>query len=272
MHGSSRREAITQKRATKRTRKTNHDALLNTVQDEMTARNTRPVKRITIRPLTNAQRLYDAAIFSSLITFGVGPAGTGKTWLAAARAAEQLRDGHIERIIVTRPAIEAEENLGFLPGEAEEKYAPYFRPVRDALEEVLGRGALEYHIKSGAIEARPLAYLRGATFKDAVVILDEAQNTTVNQMKMFLTRIGDGTRVIVNGDPAQKDLPRGVKSGLADAVARLRHLSSVAIINFAVEDIVRSGICQDIVRAYEEPTEDDSARPDGENIHFLRRG
>lgn len=185
----------------------NHTPLLSLVESERRVR--RPVKAAAreVKPLNDAQALYDAHIRASIITFGVGPAGTGKTWLAATRAAQALKAGEIERIIVTRPALEAGESLGFLPGEMDDKYQPYFRPVCDALAETLGSGPLEYHLKSGTIEARPLAYLRGATFKNCLVLFDEAQNATVSQMKLFLTRIGDHSRVVINGDPDQIDLP-----------------------------------------------------------------
>jgi phosphate starvation-inducible PhoH-like protein len=183
------------------------------------------------------------------LTFGVGPAGTGKTWLAATRAAQRLAAGEIERIVITRPAIEAGENLGFLPGNLDEKYEPYFRPVRDALEETLGCGTVEYMLKAGTIEVRPLAFLRGTTFKNCWVIADEMQNTTPAQMKMFLTRIGEDCRVIVNGDPLQTDIAG--KSGLSDALDRLKAMKSVEFCWFTREDIVRSGLCQAIAERYE---------------------
>ncbi len=181
--------------------------------------------------------------------FGVGPAGTGKTWYAAALAADALAAGEIEKIIVTRPAIEAGESLGFLPGDVEEKYAPYFRPVREALEERLGSGQVEYMIKAGVIEARPLAYLRGSTLKDCWVLADEMQNTTPQQMKMFLTRIGERSTFIINGDIRQKDI--GGNSGLEDAAKRLAHLASVTVVQFTAADIVRDPMCQAIAEAYD---------------------
>lgn len=213
-----------------------------------------PVKRPTraragsIKPLTDAQLRYDKAIFSSIITIGLGPAGTGKTWWATSRAAEQLRDGGIDKLIITRPAVEAGESLGFLPGELEEKYSPYVRPVRQALEETLGSGPVEYMMRSGQIEIAPLAFLRGMTFKNCWVILDEAQNTTPLQMKLFLTRIGENCKAIVNGDGTQQDIPGA--SGLKDAVERFADLRGVSVIGFGVEDVVRSGICQRIVERY----------------------
>jgi phosphate starvation-inducible PhoH-like protein len=206
--------------------------------------------RKPLEPLTDAQHAYDAAIFANTLTFGIGPAGTGKTWWAASRAAEALDGKEIERIVVTRPAIEAGESLGFLPGDLDEKYDPYFRPVRDALEEQLGSGPLEYFVRSGIIEARPLAYLRGATFKNCWVLADEMQNTTPAQMKMFLSRIGENCKVIVNGDLSQQDIPG--TSGLADALVRLRGLKGVEQVVFSRADIVRSGLCQAIIERYED--------------------
>jgi phosphate starvation-inducible PhoH-like protein len=207
-------------------------------------------KRTAPKPLNDAQRAYDLSIRANIITFGIGPAGSGKTWYAASCAAEALNEGEIERIIVTRPAVEAEEELGFLPGDINEKFEPYLRPVKDVFEEYFGSGHLEYLLKRGIIEARPLAYLRGATFKNALVILDEAQNVTAKQMKMFLTRIGENCRVIINGDPDQSDLPHSKISGLMDAAHRLADVKRVGRVDFAIEDIVRSGICKDIVLAY----------------------
>jgi phosphate starvation-inducible PhoH-like protein len=196
-----------------------------------------------------AQKRYLAAMRSSVLTFATGPAGTGKTWLCAALAAQMLEKGEVEKIIITRPAVEAGENLGFLPGEIEDKFDPYLQPFRDVLDERLGKTFVEYLIKMGRIEASPLAYMRGRTFKNAIVILDEAQNTTPTQMKMFLTRIGQDAKVIVNGDIAQKDV-RGT-SGLEDAVARLSFIPSVKHVQFQRSDIVRSGLCQEIVECYE---------------------
>lgn len=237
-------------------RGSNHGPLLELIKEEPSRRPVRESFR-EVLPLNDAQRDYDTAMRINSLTFGIGPAGTGKTWLAATRAAEQLRDGETEKIIITRPAIEAGENLGFLPGELEEKYEPYFRPVRDALEETLGTGALEYHLKSGAVEVRPLAFLRGATFKNCIVLADEMQNTTPTQMKMFLTRIGENCRVVVNGDPRQQDIP-GL-SGLIDAVHRLGGLTDVAFVTFTRADIVRSGLCRAIAERYE--TEEDIPLP-----------
>lgn len=237
------------RKARKGARNIDHTPLLRLLDESTPRRPVKPSQR-EVKPLTPAQVIYDAAIRGSLITFGIGPAGTGKTWLAATRAAEALSAGEIKRIVITRPAIEAGESLGFLPGELEDKYDPYFRPVRDALVEHLGSGALEYHLKTGTIEARPLGLLRGATFKDCWVIFDEAQNATVTQMKLFLTRIGENAKMIINGDPDQVDLPAGTASGLMDAVSRLSAVKGVDVVTFAEADIVRSGICREIVAAY----------------------
>lgn len=203
-----------------------------------------------IRPLTQRQREYDAAMRGNIIVFGTGPAGTGKTWLAAARAAEAYRDGLIEKIIITRPNVEAaDDGMGFLPGELEEKFEPYFRPVRDILEKVLGSGTLEYAMKVGDIEARPIAFLRGATLEKAWVICDEMQNATKKQMQLVLSRAGEDVKFIVNGDEDQCDIPED-QSGLMDAVRRLAHIDGVATVSFDTDDIVRSGICREIIKAY----------------------
>jgi phosphate starvation-inducible PhoH-like protein len=204
-----------------------------------------------IEPKNEAQKRYLNAIKQYTLTFATGPAGTGKTWIAAAYAAQLLEAGEIDKIVITRPAVEAGESLGFLPGELEEKFDPYLQPFRDCLNERLGKTFTDYLIKRGVIEAAPLAYMRGRTFKDAFVILDEAQNTTPTQMKMFLTRIGHNARVVVNGDTTQHDL-RG-ESGLADAVTRLAFIPSVKHIRFGVPDIVRSGLVQEVVQAYLDP-------------------
>jgi len=260
------RDRAGNRRKRKEDRRANHQPLLERVQDEQIRKQPARSRKVLIEPLNAAQRSYDISMRVNVLTIGVGPAGTGKTWLAATRAAEALRDGETEKIIITRPAIEAGENLGFLPGEMNEKYEPYFRPVRDALVETLGGGALEYHLKAGAIEARPLAYMRGATFKNAWIILDEAQNTTPSQMKMFLTRIGEDSRVIVNGDLKQKDIPG--RSGLEDAIERLiGKLPSAEAVFFKRSDIVRSGFCQDVLNAYEGVITD--VIPDGAQLSWL---
>ncbi len=256
MSSHSDRAGNRQKRKSSRSR--NHEPLLRLIQDE-TLKKTVSQKKRVIKPLNEAQDRYIKSIHGSKITFGVGPAGTGKTWLAAMLAAEALDKREIEKIVVTRPAVEAGESLGFLPGEMDEKYEPYFRPVKDALEEYFGGGALEYFIKSGAIEARPLAFLRGATIKNAWLIADEMQNATPTQMKMLLTRIGENAKFIVNGDPSQCDLASNQASGLNDALRRLQKIGGVARVRFEQSDIVRSGIVQEIVQAYENETREPDA-------------
>lgn len=195
------------------------------------------------------QRKYLGAIKNYPLVFATGPAGTGKTFLCGTMAADALRNNQIEKLIITRPAVEAGESLGFLPGELDEKFEPFLRPFRDVLDERLGKGYVEYLIKAGRIEAAPMAYMRGRTFKNSIVILDEAQNTTPAQMKLFLTRIGENCRVVVNGDINQKDIIG--QSGLDDAIKRLSYIPSVKIVEFTRHDIVRSGLTQEIVQAYE---------------------
>lgn len=197
---------------------------------------------------TEAQGQYISAIMSSQVVFGVGPAGVGKTYVAAAYAAEQLMSKRIERIIITRPAKEVGESMGFLPGELEEKYAPYLAPFEAIMIERMGRGPYEYALKADRISPRPLGFMRGATFDNAVVILDEAQNCTPAEMKMFLTRIGKNCLVIVDGDPEQCDL--NDPSGLTDAMHRLCNVDGIRIVEFDENDIVRSGIVKSILKAY----------------------
>lgn len=209
------------------------------------------------RPLeakTPAQRRYISAIKNNCLTFGIGPAGTGKSYCAAALAAEALENGRIERIILTRPAVEAGEQLGFLPGAVDEKFAVYIDTFRDILNERLGSGTVDYHLRHGRIVAAPLAFMRGKTFTaDTFVILDEAQNTSIAQMKMFLTRIGEDCKVVVNGDIHQSDIRR--PNGLADAVKRVRGVPGVAVHRFDRDDIVRSGLVRALLDRYEEPCE-----------------
>lgn len=198
----------------------------------------------------SAQQQYINAIQNHALTFGIGPAGTGKSYCAGALAAEALESGRIERIILTRPAVESGENLGFLPGDLNEKFSVYIDAFRDILNERLGAGTVDYCLRHGRIVAAPLAFMRGKTFNSKTfVILDEAQNTSVAQMKMFLTRIGEDCKVVINGDVQQSDI-RG-PNGLEDAVRRLGGLSSVYIHSFEREDIVRSGLVRDIIDRYE---------------------
>ena len=204
-----------------------------------------------LEPRTKAQKKYICAIKSHSLTFGTGPAGTGKSYCATAMAAEALANGRIERIILTRPAVEAGEQLGHLPGDLDEKFSVYIDPFRDILIERLGKGAVEYNLRHGRIVAAPLAFMRGKTFgADTFVILDEAQNTSVTQMKMFLTRIGEGSKVVVNGDIRQSDI-RG-RNGLEDAIDRVRGLHGVCIHEFERDDIVRSGLVRSLMDRYED--------------------
>jgi phosphate starvation-inducible protein PhoH and related proteins len=213
-------------------------------------------KTLALRAKTPGQSGYIQSITSKVLVFGVGPAGTGKSYIATVMAADALKAGLIERIIITRPAVEAGEKLGFLPGLLEEKFDPFFRPIRDILDKRLGASAVENLVKNRKIEACPLAFMRGMTLDYCWVIGDEMQNTTPTQMKMFLTRIGEGTKYIVNGDPRQIDLPDGQKSGLMDAVDKMDGHPDVGIVRFTDEDVVRSGIAQDIVKRYENKVEE----------------
>ncbi len=203
-----------------------------------------------LRAKTPAQQTYINAINHHALTFGIGPAGTGKSYCAGALAAEALESGRIERIILTRPAVETGENLGFLPGDLDQKFSVYIDAFRDILNERLGAGTVDYCLRHGRIVAAPLAFMRGKTFNNKTfVILDEAQNTSPAQMKMFLTRIGEGCKVVINGDILQSDI-RGA-NGLADAVQRLRNLPGIYVHEFEREDIVRSGLVRDIIDRYE---------------------
>ncbi len=202
-------------------------------------------------PRTDHQRKYVAAIQRRTLTFGLGVAGTGKTYLAVASALAALRAGECRRLIVTRPVVEAGEKLGFLPGDVQAKLNPYMRPVYDALGELLEFEDVARLEEAGIIEVAPLAYMRGRTLAHAFVILDEAQNTSASQMKMFLTRLGEGSRMVVTGDPTQNDLEDGRKSGLEDAVRRLRGFDDIAVVEFTTADICRHRLVEQIVRAYE---------------------
>lgn len=222
-----------------------------------------------IRPRTEAQGRYLSSIRSNILTFGLGVAGTGKTFIAGSVAADMLRDKQVERMIFTRPAVEAGERMGFLPGTKEEKFDPYFRPYREVIERRLGSGNCQYAIKSGLIEAAPLNFIRGWTFSDCVVVLDEAQNCTLTEMKLFLTRIGENCKVIVSGDPSPHQRDIDGLSGLPDAVARCRLLPGVGVVYFTKADVVRSGLVQQIVEAYDSP--DDPALPGQGDMDGLRR-
>lgn len=205
----------------------------------------------SIYPKTFNQVKYIHSIEKSPLTFGVGPAGTGKTYLAVAVAAKELKKGQVKKIILTRPVVEAGESLGFLPGDLKEKVDPYLIPLYDALYEMLGLESTQTLIDKGVIEIAPLAYMRGRTLENAFIILDEAQNTTTSQMKMFLTRLGFGSKMIVTGDPSQVDLKHNVRSGLWEALKILRNIEDIEIVEFERLDVVRHPLVQNILERYE---------------------
>ena len=205
----------------------------------------------TIRPKTANQKRYVEAIEDHTITFGIGPAGTGKTYLAMAKAVAALQAKKVNRIVLTRPAVEAGENLGFLPGTLSEKIDPYLRPLFDALHDMIDIDSIPRLMQSGIIEVAPLAYMRGRTLNDAFVILDEAQNTTPEQMKMFLTRLGFGSKMVITGDVTQIDLPNAQKSGLKVVRDILKDIDDIAFLELTAEDVVRHRLIGDIVKAYE---------------------
>jgi len=205
-----------------------------------------------IKPKTVGQKKYVDAIRKQMITFGLGPAGTGKTYLAMAMAITAFKNNEVGRIILTRPAIEAGEKLGFLPGDLQSKIDPYLRPLYDALYQIMGAESFIKNSEKGLIEVAPLAYMRGRTLDNAFIILDEAQNTTPAQMKMFLTRIGFGSKVVITGDATQKDLPAGTISGLDIATKVVKNIDDISICNLTSKDVVRHPLVQKIVKAYEE--------------------
>lgn len=200
-----------------------------------------------VKPLNYIQGEYLEAIKNNEIIFGIGSAGTGKTYVAASYAAGQLFSRKVEKIILTRPNVETGRGLGFLPGTLEEKYAPYLDPFDSVFTKTLGKGFYEYALKSKTIDPRPLGFMRGATFDNAIVLVDEAQNCTVAEMKMLLSRIGKNTKIILSGDTEQSDIP---DSGLSDAVKRLEHIEGIEVIRFLDSDIVRSKMCKQIIMAY----------------------
>ena len=206
-------------------------------------------RRIQCRTL--GQREYVSAVREGELTIAVGPAGTGKTYLAMAMAVVALKNKEVERIVLTRPAVEAGERLGFLPGDMTQKVDPYLRPLYDALYEIMGVESYQRMLEKGTLEVAPLAFMRGRTLSDAFIILDEAQNTTTEQMKMFLTRLGASSRCIVTGDISQIDLPKGRKSGLVEAMEVLQDVQGIHIVNLTAQDVVRHDLVQKIVRAYE---------------------
>ena len=208
-----------------------------------------------VKPKTLGQKRYCGAIRDHTITIGVGPAGTGKTYLAVAMAVTAFRAQEVNRIILTRPAVEAGEKLGFLPGDLQQKVDPYLRPLYDALFDMLGPETYQKYVERGSIEVAPLAYMRGRTLDDSFIILEEAQNTTQEQMKMFLTRLGFGSKMVITGDITQIDLPDGRKSGLKEVMRILRDIDDIAQVRFDGRDVVRHKLVQDIIKAYEKAEE-----------------
>lgn len=215
----------------------------------------KPVKAKTL-----GQEQYIQAIKDNTIVFGIGPAGTGKTYLAVAMAVKAIKAQEVERIILTRPAVEAGESLGFLPGDLQQKVDPYLRPLYDALFDMLGPDSFQKQLERGTIEVAPLAYMRGRTLDDSFIILDEAQNTTSEQMKMFLTRLGAGSKAVVTGDVTQIDLPGGKRSGLVEVTHILKHIEGIETVRFSEKDVVRHHLVQEIVKAYADYAEKQQSR------------
>lgn len=223
-----------------------------------------------IRPKTAGQRKYTDLIRKNTIVFGIGPAGTGKTFLAVAMAVTALRAKEITRIILTRPAVEAGEKLGYLPGDLQNKIDPYLRPLYDALYEMLGPESYQKHLERGTIEIAPLAYMRGRTLDEAFIILDEAQNTTREQMKMLLTRLGSKSKIVVTGDITQIDLPKGSGSGLIEAAGILEDIDDIAIHRFSEKDVVRHRLVKEIIKAYEKQDEQKREKRINKERNFRR--
>jgi phosphate starvation-inducible PhoH-like protein len=225
---------------------------VTTLKDIMSDRILTSEKKSSVTAKTVGQKKYLDAIRIHDVTFGIGPAGTGKTYLAVAMAIVALREGKVSRIILTRPAVEAGEALGFLPGDLYEKIMPYLRPLHDALHDMLPAEEVQKHMERGIIEIAPLAYMRGRTLNNAFIILDEAQNSTMEQMFMFLTRLGISSKAVITGDETQIDLPSHKQSGLLEAHRVLRHIEGVAVVEFSRRDVVRHPLVQRIIAAYEE--------------------
>ncbi|MEM1276780.1 MAG: PhoH family protein [Pseudomonadota bacterium] len=212
-------------------------------------------KKKTIEPRSATQRTYAVELFQKELVFGIGPAGTGKTYLAVAAAVSMFMDGEVDRIILSRPAVEAGERLGFLPGTEKDKMDPYLRPLYDALHDMLPGKQVDKLMEEKRIEVAPLAFMRGRTLSNSFIVLDEAQNTTAMQMKMFLTRMGEGSRMAITGDPTQIDLPRGVTSGLVEALEILRGVKEIGFIRFSADDVVRHPMVARVIRAYDKAYE-----------------
>lgn len=236
------------------------DSLIDCIQDSITTSS----RKAPIRPRTGGQKKYIDTIRKNTITFGLGPAGTGKTYLAMAMAVASLKAGDVTRIILSRPAVEAGEALGFLPGALEEKISPYLRPLYDALHDMLPSEELQKYHDRGVIEIAPLAYMRGRTLNNSFVILDESQNATREQMLMFLTRMGSESKLVVTGDPSQVDLPMHRKSGLVEGARKLEHIDGIGVHRFKKKDVVRHHLVQSIIQAYEDssPKRDDFQNAD----------
>jgi len=249
-YNSKHREGKRSKNRRRQQEETSNIVDINSLSNQLETASSPRHKKTPLEARTTSQHKYISAIKNNCLTFGIGPAGTGKSYCAGALAAEALESGRIERIILTRPAVEAGENLGFLPGEVEDKFAVYIDAFRDILNERLGRGVVDYCLRHGRIVGAPLAYMRGKTFNNnTFVILDEAQNTTPTQMKMFLTRIGEDCKVVINGDIKQSDI-RGA-NGLEDAIQRIQGLPGVHVHKFERSDIVRSGLVRHLLDRYE---------------------
>lgn len=223
-----------------------------------------------IKPKTLGQKEYIKSIRENSVTVGVGPAGTGKTYLAVAMAVTSLRNKQVSRIVITRPAVEAGEKLGFLPGDLQNKVDPYLRPLHDALFDMLGTETYQRYVEKNVIEVAPLAYMRGRTLDDSFIILDEAQNTTVEQMKMFLTRMGFRSKIVVTGDITQIDLPADKKSGLKDAISILQGIDDIKICNLTHKDVVRHQLVQKIIQAYEKAVAKKEAKLADEKKRYYR--
>ncbi|WP_249030000.1 PhoH family protein [Tannockella kyphosi] len=237
--------------------KLNGENELDQLDDLYSIRIAKTINGKIIYPKTLGQKIYYHALKNKDVVFGIGPAGTGKTYLGVVFAVDALKNNRVKKIVLTRPAVEAGENLGFLPGDLKEKVDPYLRPLYDALHDMLGVEQTERLIEKGVIEIAPLAYMRGRTLEDAYVILDEAQNTTENQMKMFLTRLGFNSKMIITGDVTQIDLPRGVPSGLIKAMNILQGVKGIQFIQLSAMDVVRHPVVQSIIERYEKENDKD---------------